>query len=616
MTVPILRNSATKVSIFLVDSITHIDGLEESGSSAAYGYAIGDIFDGAPQAKELWAVSNDPSSDANDIIFDFVDTGGAVSVGVVGTTITINYDNGTSTYGQVVTALLASTPVMTLINFPDWVAADSSDVTVINDIGEPPHGWQASMAGGTENTTTDIWLRKSGGRWFYCGPGATELPEIKIVRSYQINTTDPTFPQGTYDLWLEEDHTNSLREITIAIRGIPGADPAERVYQIVAYDPDDAGHLGLDFLDTQVSTRLAPTVASRTLDVSATGGAGIDWANVEAPTTTLNLSGTTIKTATDVETDTANIQTRIPAALVSGRIDASVGAMAANVITSSATDGTVISEIQSGLAMATAVSSLASDVQAVFNLIDTEVAAIQADTNDIQTRLPAALVSGRMDSSVGAMSANVITAAATAADFATEINTGMATATALATVQTDIDDIQARLPAALVSGRMDASIGAMAANVLTAGATAADFSTEVNTTVLAAIATAQTSLNDLGVGVTITALDSAALLAIENTIWDALPADHVVVGSYGELGARPTGAVVADAGNSPMTFKTNLTSTDDNSYRDTFCSFLSGALAGQAHKIASYVGSTKFLTFVSGFTGTPVATDRFLIVNK
>ncbi len=79
-----------------------------------------------------------------------------------------------------------------------------------------------------------------------------------------------------------------------------------------------------------------PTTSGRSLDVTATGAAGIDWANVENPTTTLVLSGTTVKTATDVETDTADIQGRIPAALVSGRIDASVGAMAANVVTAAA----------------------------------------------------------------------------------------------------------------------------------------------------------------------------------------------------------------------------------------------------------------------------------------
>ena len=44
---------------------------------------------------------------------------------------------------------------------------------------------------------------------------------------------------------------------------------------------------------------LKPTTAGRTLDVSAGGEAGIDWANVGSPTTTLNLSGTTIKAVTD-----------------------------------------------------------------------------------------------------------------------------------------------------------------------------------------------------------------------------------------------------------------------------------------------------------------------------
>lgn len=70
---------------------------------------------------------------------------------------------------------------------------------------------------------------------------------------------------------------------------------------------------------------LQPTVAGRTLDVTAGGEAGIDWANIGSPTTVVNLSGTTIKTATDVEADTQDIQARLPAALSSGRIIASVG---------------------------------------------------------------------------------------------------------------------------------------------------------------------------------------------------------------------------------------------------------------------------------------------------
>jgi hypothetical protein len=47
--------------------------------------------------------------------------------------------------------------------------------------------------------------------------------------------------------------------------------------------------------------------------------------------------------------------------------------------------------------------------------VSADIAGVQSDTDNIQTRLPTALVSGRMDASVGAMAAGVITAAAHAA---------------------------------------------------------------------------------------------------------------------------------------------------------------------------------------------------------
>lgn len=63
-----------------------------------------------------------------------------------------------------------------------------------------------------------------------------------------------------------------------------------------------AGNLGTTLVGTVVSaftlnkvSALRPTTAGNTLDVTATGGAGIDWSNVENPTTTLNLSGTSTK---------------------------------------------------------------------------------------------------------------------------------------------------------------------------------------------------------------------------------------------------------------------------------------------------------------------------------
>lgn len=94
---------------------------------------------------------------------------------------------------------------------------------------------------------------------------------------------------------------------------------------------------------------LQPTTFARTLDVADTGEAGIDWGNIKSPLTNNSLSGTTIMTATNIETDTQDIQARLPAALVSGRIDASIGAAAANTITASALATDAVSEIADGV---------------------------------------------------------------------------------------------------------------------------------------------------------------------------------------------------------------------------------------------------------------------------
>ena len=62
-------------------------------------------------------------------------------------------------------------------------------------------------------------------------------------------------------------------------------------------------------LDTTVSSRLAPTVAGRTIDISAAGEAGIDWANIGSPTAVQNLSNTTISSFSATAALDANIIT-------------------------------------------------------------------------------------------------------------------------------------------------------------------------------------------------------------------------------------------------------------------------------------------------------------------
>lgn len=60
---------------------------------------------------------------------------------------------------------------------------------------------------------------------------------------------------------------------------------------------------------------LRPTTAGRTLDVSAGGEAGLDWANVGSPTTTVALTGTTVDLVTNA-VDSAALATDAKAAIV------------------------------------------------------------------------------------------------------------------------------------------------------------------------------------------------------------------------------------------------------------------------------------------------------------
>lgn len=108
-------------------------------------------------------------------------------------------------------------------------------------------------------------------------------------------------------------------------------------------------------------------------------------------------------------------------------------------------------------------------------------------------------------------------AAATIRHFQVEL--APATATALATVQSDTDNIQTRLPAALVSGRMDSSIGAVASGVIAAASFAANaldavWSTATRlltagTNIVLAKGTGVTGFNDLSAAQVNTEADTA-----------------------------------------------------------------------------------------------------------
>lgn len=173
--------------------------------------------------------------------------------------------------------------------------------------------------------------------------------------------------------------------------------------------------------------------------------------------------------------------------------------------------------------------NLPTDIAAV----KTDTANIETDTQDIQSRIPAALIGGKMDSDVSNMQNGVVTAAAIAtdavdadaiaADAVAEIQAGLATAANQANIEADTQDIQSRLPAALVGGRMDSDIGNIQNNAITAAS--------INTDAIDADAIAAGAVTEIQAGL---------------STHSAADVDTVLTGTHG-AGSWAPGAVAPTA---------------------------------------------------------------------
>lgn len=97
----------------------------------------------------------------------------------------------------------------------------------------------------------------------------------------------------------------------------------------------------------EASASLKPGVYRLDLPDAAVA-AGADWVQVTAKVAN-SFIFTERYALSNVGTQITDILARLPAALISGRIDASVGALAADVITAAAIAGSAIDEISAGL---------------------------------------------------------------------------------------------------------------------------------------------------------------------------------------------------------------------------------------------------------------------------
>jgi hypothetical protein len=153
------------------------------------------------------------------------------------------------------------------------------------------------------------------------------------------------------------------------------------------------------------------------------------------------------------------------------------------------------------------------------------------------------------------------------------------------TLQAEVDDIQSRLPAALVDGRIDASVGAMAVNVLTASALATD-----------------------------------AVGEIADGVWDEAYAGHTTAGSFGKLmdilrkaNYVTEGSVAAGGTPTTTSFRSNLTEPDGTFDNQTLL-FLTGTLAGESVPILTFTNANGLITTQDALTAAPTAGDEFVIL--
>lgn len=145
------------------------------------------------------------------------------------------------------------------------------------------------------------------------------------------------------------------------------------------------------------------------------------------------------------------------------------------------------------------------------------------------------------------------------------------------------------------------------------------FENDTDTAILNPTVTKRTSLTgNYRVSIAVTAANGFEIGKSYNAIASATVggvASKAVIASFiVENIISKTGVIVADGSNTATTFKTDLSESTTDYHKDALILFTSGDLINQVKKVSAYNGSTKFITVASDFTGTPAASDAFILV--
>lgn len=135
----------------------------------------------------------------------------------------------------------------------------------------------------------------------------TTLAGTPVISAYVGNSL--TEITAGITLTVDFDSRTGLNNVRVVATSGNGYATASN-YQLVITTGTVGGTSVVGYVVAEFSiearSALRPTTAARTLDVSATGEAGVDWANVGSPTTANTLSSTTVGTVTTVTGLTAS----------------------------------------------------------------------------------------------------------------------------------------------------------------------------------------------------------------------------------------------------------------------------------------------------------------------
>ena len=120
-------------------------------------------------------------------------------------------------------------------------------------------------------------------------------------------------------------------------------------------------------------------------------------------------------------------------------------------------------------------------------------------------------------------------------------------------------------------------------------------------------------------GTAISNLNDIDATGVENAVWDAATASHLLAGTFGklmELLKKANRAIDAEVSGTPTAtgFDTNLLGYTDGAFDHELLVFVSGTLSGEARPILSYTSANGRITFEEPLTGAPSATDEFVIL--